>query len=347
MKNTGEMLRKARESKGISLNELALSLKINSKTLTAIEDGDLAKLPAKTFLRGFVQSYAQALKIDVNAVMASFTEEMGGTRPQSLPGPGQEEAPVTVAMESNSTIAPPVQLDKKADAVDPGLSGLEEASRTKAFLWSGIAIFLLLLIIGTKKIVDRYQRETELAQIEVGEPLVQEPASPTAVTPAPSAAPAAEPTSTATATSPASTPTPTSTTTTPEPSLRSEPAKPVEPAKPIVETPTPTKLVEQAASETAKPAVETKPATPPVEPKKPVARSLELIIEAMDAVEIEYGGTGMPAQKLRLNPDQVHTIRSQSGLKLTVSNGGAVNLILNGRDLGVPGDLGKPVKLTY
>jgi cytoskeleton protein RodZ len=45
--------------------------------------------------------------------------------------------------------------------------------------------------------------------------------------------------------------------------------------------------------------------------------------------------------------DQVHTFKNKSGLKLNISNGGAVNVILNGKDLGVPGEIKKPLKLTY
>ena len=38
MKRTGEILRKAREEKDLSLHEIGLSLKINNKILKAIED---------------------------------------------------------------------------------------------------------------------------------------------------------------------------------------------------------------------------------------------------------------------------------------------------------------------
>ncbi|RZM00965.1 MAG: transcriptional regulator, partial [Pedobacter sp.] len=84
MKRTGEFLKKAREQKGLSINEIGLSLKISSKILKAIEDGDMTQLPAKTFLRGFVQSYANYLRVDVNEIMRIFQDEMGSTRPSPL-----------------------------------------------------------------------------------------------------------------------------------------------------------------------------------------------------------------------------------------------------------------------
>ena len=74
MKRTGEILKKERESQGLSLHEIGLSLKINSKILKAIEEGNSTQLPAKTFLRGFVQSYASYLKLNVEDVLKVFSQ---------------------------------------------------------------------------------------------------------------------------------------------------------------------------------------------------------------------------------------------------------------------------------
>jgi len=74
---------------------------------------------------------------------------------------------------------------------------------------------------------------------------------------------------------------------------------------------------------------------------------VELIVEALDTVEIEYAAPNGKPQKIRLSAEQVHTFKSKSGLKITFSNGGAVNLILNGKEIGIPGDLGKSIKLSY
>jgi cytoskeleton protein RodZ len=79
----------------------------------------------------------------------------------------------------------------------------------------------------------------------------------------------------------------------------------------------------------------------------PTAKSIELIIEALDNVEIEYSSNNGKKSSLKLAAEQVHTFKSKNGLKLSISNGGAVNLILNGRDLGIPGNLGKSINLSY
>jgi cytoskeleton protein RodZ len=84
MKKTGQLLKEARETKSVSLQEVSIHLKINTKTLKALELGDVTQLPAKTFLRGFVQSYAQYLKLDLNQIMEVFQEEMGTTHPSMI-----------------------------------------------------------------------------------------------------------------------------------------------------------------------------------------------------------------------------------------------------------------------
>ena len=49
---------------------------------------------------------------------------------------------------------------------------------------------------------------------------------------------------------------------------------------------------------------------------------------------------------LSLAPTEVHTIHADSPVVFDFSDGGAVNIILNGHERGVPGDLGKPKQVT-
>ncbi|MBX3033583.1 MAG: helix-turn-helix domain-containing protein [Bdellovibrionaceae bacterium] len=392
MKRTGEILRKAREERELSLNEIALSLKINSKVLSALENGDLSKLPAKTFLRGFVQSYSNYLKLNTDEVLALFNEEMGLSR---APAPeGAAVANETSSEEQPGATAPNVVVpapradgapasDNKSSALESGLSSMEDGSRTKVLILSVFCVALVLLIFGTKKIIDRYQRESvPPEQVSVTAPLPAEPAKPEppllteTKTSAPVMTPGTAPATAAAPSTPTPVPVPQTAAQAPTPVAAPAPVvapavkppvpTPVAPAAPVAATPVlvpapvpvkpppPAPTVPAAAvakpAESPKPPAEQKPATPetakPAE-KKPVARNLELIIEALDQVDIEYAGATGASQKMRLNADQVHTIRSQNGLRITVSNGGAVNVILNGKDLGVPGELGKPTTLRY
>jgi cytoskeleton protein RodZ len=70
-----------------------------------------------------------------------------------------------------------------------------------------------------------------------------------------------------------------------------------------------------------------------------------VIIEALDIVEVDATIDGEPSRKIKLLPDQVQAFKAKRKVVLSISNGGAVNLIVNGNDRGVPGDLGKPTKV--
>lgn len=369
MKKTGEYLRQEREKKGLSLHEIGLSLKINSKILAAIEDGDLSKLPAKTFLRGFVQSYSNYLKADTDTILALFAEEMGTTRPQpepdvSTPSASSGEEAASVA---SPVVAPTSSLPRaKAPSSDAPVTGIEESSRTKAVVFSLISVVLVVLIYATSKVVERYQKESIPGEIEVASPLEDETEEDSGESPeSPLVSSKESPAATSNlgippltpmngpltpAAMPVSSNTPLAEEKKPE-EKKPEAAQQQQPTPPPqTSPPPPTQAAAPTPPPTQQPAANpTPPPVPPPAPeeKKPTARRLELIIEALDQVEVEYSSLNGSPKKIRLSADQVHTIRSTEGIKLGLSNGGAVNLILNGRDLGVPGDLGKPVSLSY
>ena len=75
MKEVGQLLKSRRIAKGLSLQEVSAILKISLPILKAIEEGDVSKLPAKAFLRGFIHSYANYLKLDLEEVMGIFAQE--------------------------------------------------------------------------------------------------------------------------------------------------------------------------------------------------------------------------------------------------------------------------------
>jgi transcriptional regulator with XRE-family HTH domain len=59
----GEILREARESKGISLADVAESLFVKKSTLCSIESGDWNTLPHPVYVKGYVKSYAAYLGV--------------------------------------------------------------------------------------------------------------------------------------------------------------------------------------------------------------------------------------------------------------------------------------------
>lgn len=72
---------------------------------------------------------------------------------------------------------------------------------------------------------------------------------------------------------------------------------------------------------------------------------MEVILESLGNVSVDYRIDGGESQSSKLTQDQIKVIRANSQVELNISDGGAVNIIRNGVDQGVPGTLGKPIKL--
>ena len=105
-------------------------------------------------------------------------------------------------------------------------------------------------------------------------------------------------------------------------------------------SPTPTPSATPATSASPKPS-----ATPKPVGSAPAGKSHEILIEALDQVDIEVTVDGEAPRSIKLKGEQVQSIRVKRKATLKLSDGGAVNLIVNGVDRGVPGDLGKPTRV--
>jgi len=70
MAGFGEYLRREREMRGVSLEEISIATKISIRFLQAIENEELSKLPGGIFTRSFVRTYARYLGLDEERVLA-------------------------------------------------------------------------------------------------------------------------------------------------------------------------------------------------------------------------------------------------------------------------------------
>lgn len=73
----GECFQKAREAKGLTLEEAAARTRILPQYLKAVEDNNYAKLPDEVFAKGFVRSYARILGLDEATIIRQFDESGG------------------------------------------------------------------------------------------------------------------------------------------------------------------------------------------------------------------------------------------------------------------------------
>jgi flagellar biosynthesis protein FlhG len=69
---TGDHLRRLREQKGVSLQSIAATSKVGVRFLEYIETDRHSHLPARVYLRGFLQEYARALGLSPESVAEAY-----------------------------------------------------------------------------------------------------------------------------------------------------------------------------------------------------------------------------------------------------------------------------------
>jgi cytoskeletal protein RodZ len=121
MSEFGAQLKQARESRGISLRQIATSTKISTVALEALERGDLSKLPGGIFSRAFVRAYAIEVGLDPEEISKQFLVELG----------------VHASQINDDEVHPEVTADDRAF--------LERQRR--AGLWLRVAVGVLVLLI--------------------------------------------------------------------------------------------------------------------------------------------------------------------------------------------------------
>ncbi len=107
----GERLKKEREKRGMTLEEVSGVTKVSVRNLRALEQERFDQMPGGIFNRGFVRAYAKHLGLDDDKVVADYMEAAGESVPTldpaaipaapHLPGkaaiPGKAAAPTPVA----------------------------------------------------------------------------------------------------------------------------------------------------------------------------------------------------------------------------------------------------------
>jgi cytoskeletal protein RodZ len=77
MESIGEFFRQVRETKGLTIDEVASKTRIRTDFVKALEEGNFAKLPDQVFARGFVRSYARSLGLDEEDAIHRFAQSAG------------------------------------------------------------------------------------------------------------------------------------------------------------------------------------------------------------------------------------------------------------------------------
>jgi len=87
----GDILRAAREKKGLTFKDVENETSIRSLYIESIEKGDYGALPGAVYTKGFIRNYATMLGLDSDAVLKQYYDETNTAAPASA-GPEAEEA---------------------------------------------------------------------------------------------------------------------------------------------------------------------------------------------------------------------------------------------------------------
>nr|WP_251009429.1 RodZ domain-containing protein [Bacillus sp. ISL-39] len=81
----GNILKEAREAKGLSLDELQSITKIQKRYLLGIEEGNYSMMPGKFYVRAFIKQYAEAVGLDPEQLFEQHKNEIPSTYNEELP----------------------------------------------------------------------------------------------------------------------------------------------------------------------------------------------------------------------------------------------------------------------
>jgi len=117
----GKYLRQQRESKKISLREVAKSTKVREHILEAIEGDQYHLLPPNTYVKGFLLSYAKYLGLNSKDVLLRYRRDLKGepiSPPPTQPPKPEPMVPAKHPLSPKSEI-PPLSLPEPEQETPP------------------------------------------------------------------------------------------------------------------------------------------------------------------------------------------------------------------------------------
>jgi cytoskeleton protein RodZ len=123
----GTRLKQQREQRGITLDAVALSTKIGTRFLRALEEDHFDQLPGGIFNRGFVRAYARCVGLDEDQTIADYLVASGEAQPKTV--------------EAIEPVRPVVSKEEEV--------GKEEKDKPAPNLpWGMLALVLVVVVLG-------------------------------------------------------------------------------------------------------------------------------------------------------------------------------------------------------
>lgn len=121
MSELGQLLKKARLEKGLTLDDVQEATKIRKRYLEAIEEGDYKVLPGSFYVRAFIKTYAETVGLNPDELLQFYRND--------IPGP-----------EVETTVEPMIR--KKRRAVHSDKFG---RWATTILMWSFFALIIVIV----------------------------------------------------------------------------------------------------------------------------------------------------------------------------------------------------------
>jgi cytoskeleton protein RodZ len=162
MGSFGDRLKKEREQRSISLDDIALSTKIGTRMLRALEEEKFEQLPGGIFNKGFVRAYARHVGLDENATIAEYLAALSESQ--------IKEAPPSEAATLSKSEAPVERYPVVVRESKP-------PERAADVPWGLLALALLLVALALAS-WSYYHRAPEVEKSKSGTSPTAEVASP-------------------------------------------------------------------------------------------------------------------------------------------------------------------------
>lgn len=106
MPSFGENLRREREKRKITLDQISQSTKIGTRMLQALEEDRFNQLPGGIFNKGFVRAYARTVGLDEEQTVADYLQASGESAPVMPEMPAEHPAPRIVEASAETPERP-------------------------------------------------------------------------------------------------------------------------------------------------------------------------------------------------------------------------------------------------
>ena len=151
MKEIGQSFKEARESIGISKEEVIKDLNITESQLDNLEDGNINAFKDVFFLKETVKKYAKYLNLDEDGIMDNFNDFMFSYT---------SRIPVEDILEQTRELKELEKLKDDNKIVSPYTRKRKESNLKYIIIYSvSIIILIVLVVLIVKYVTDKQQAE--------------------------------------------------------------------------------------------------------------------------------------------------------------------------------------------